>query len=149
MKPNSIGGVTYEGREIPVVIAAAAYHDEEFAEYLTEAAEQRLHQQKREASGVSFNPLEMPRIFGPGNISEVMETVNNTKVKTPELPLYTEDTTRTYGNLMDSLDAGLLLRSQRPIARGILIEAGLVDPTFRERLTGFKLARAIFRQSRQ
>jgi hypothetical protein len=143
MKPNSYGGVTYEGQEIPVVIAAASQQDTDFADYLIDRAEARLNEQKREESGVSLNPFNMPPLFGRGNIGEIMETIRNTKVKSPELPLEFEETTRTYGHLMDSLDDGLLLRSQISTARHILIEAGLAEPTLRERIAGTKLAKII------
>src|ERR1700722_9114577 len=135
MKPNNLGGVTYEGGEIPVVIAASAQNDIDFAEHLMAIAEDRLRDQKREASGVNINPMQMPSLFGKGNLFETIDTIDKTEVKVPELPLDTTETNMTYGNLTKSLGANLLLRKQVPIARRILIETGLINTTPKARIT--------------
>jgi hypothetical protein len=128
MKPNNLGGMTYEGAEIPAVIAAASHQDPEFAGWLTEAASSELENQQMTAAGVDILN------FGEWFNFKLMDKSKLGVV--PELTLGAIETNMTYGNVAESYFAGLYPHQQRPIARRILIEAGLIEePTKLERAT--------------
>jgi hypothetical protein len=130
MKPNNLGGRTFQDAEVPVVISAASHQDEELAGQFAQTADRYEVVRSNILAGRELLGNRRRSYGAHPDLAQDVEDKSRLKLNQP-------DTNRALGYLMTSYQDGVLFPDDQPVARKMLLEMGLVKPTDKDRFAKF------------